>query len=127
MCIYFCTVISEPNDVTVCEGKPAIFTCVLNGSVISDNVQWYRLLPNANTKEMISQGSNIHLITSTINNTLNCSLNITNTIKSHTGYYWVGLQTDDVCNASLTVTTSMCMYRNYAYVCTYIQLLHVYI
>ena len=40
-------------------------------------------------------------------NTLNSSLTITNTVKSYTGYYWVRLPFDDVCNVSLTVTTSM--------------------
>ena len=109
MCIYFSTVISEPNYVTTCEGKPAILTCVLNSSMIGNNVQWYRFLPNTSTTEMIPQGNNIHLNTSTINNTLNSSLNITNITKSDTGYYWVRLQSDDddVCNVSLTVTTSM--------------------
>ena len=109
MCIYSSTVISEPNNVTACEGKPAILTCVLDSSMTSDNVQWYRFLPNTSTKEMIPQGNNIHLNTSTINNTLNSSLNITNITKSDTGYYWARLQSDDddVCNVSLTVRTSM--------------------
>ena len=53
------------------------------------------------------QGSNIHLTTSTINNTLTSNLTIINAIKSHTGYYWVRLPSDDVCNASLTVTKGM--------------------
>ena len=55
------------------------------------------------------QGSNIHFTTTTINNTVTTILNITNAIKSYTGYYWVGLLSDDVCNVSLTVTTSMCL------------------
>ena len=53
------------------------------------------------------QGSNIHFTTSTINNTLTSSLTITNAVKSYTGYHWVRLPSDDVCNVSLTVTTSM--------------------
>ena len=104
----FITVISEPDDVTVCEGKSTTFTCVLDSSISSDDVQWYRLIEDTGTTEMVDlQGNNFDLTTSTINNTINSSLNITNATKSYTGYYWVRLQTDDVCSASLTVTTSM--------------------
>ena len=49
------------------------------------------------------QDSNIQFTTSTINNTLTSSLTITNARKSYTGYYWVRLPSDDVCNVSLTV------------------------
>ena len=80
----------------------------------SDDVQWYRLLKDTGTTEKAHpQGSNIHLTTSTINNTLTSNLTITNAIKSYTGYYWVRLPSsdDDVCNVSLTVLTSMCLYR----------------
>ena len=37
------TVISKPDDVTVCEGGSTTFTCVLDSSISSDDVQWYRL------------------------------------------------------------------------------------
>ena len=107
---YLCiTVISEPDDVTVCEGESTTFTCVLDSSISSDDVQWYRLLKDTGTTEMIDpQDSNIHFTTSTINNTLTSNLTITNAIKSYTGYYWIRLpSSDDVCNVSLTVTTSM--------------------
>ena len=104
----FITVISEPDDVTVCEGKSTTFTCVLDSSISSDDVQWYRLIEDTSTAEMVDlQGNNFDLTTSTINNTINSSLNITNAIKSYTGYYWVRLPSDDVCNASLTVKPSM--------------------
>ena len=109
---FYCTVISESDDVTLCEGGSTSFTCVLDSSISSDGVQWYRLLKDTDTTEMaVPQGSNIHLTTSTINNTLTTNLTITNAIKSYTGYYWVRLPSDDVCNVSLTVTTGMCMYR----------------
>ena len=100
-------VISEPDDVTICEGRSTTFTCVLDGNISSDDVQWYRLLNGINTTETLNQSSNIHFTTSTTNNTLTCSLTITNATKSYTGYYWVGIPSDDVCNVSLTVTTSM--------------------
>ena len=107
ICIY-CTVISEPDDVTICEGRSTTFTCVLNGSISSNDVQWYRLIMDTSTTVMVDpQDSNIHLTTSTTNNTLTSSLTITNTTKSYTGYYWVRLSSGDVCNVSLTVVTSM--------------------
>ena len=101
-------VISEPDDVTICEGRSTTFTCVLDSSISSDDVQWYRLIMDTSTTVMVdSQDSNIQFTTSTINNTLNSSLTITNAVKSYTGYYWVRLPSDDVCNVSLTVGTSM--------------------
>ena len=109
---FYSTVISEPADVTVCEGRSTSFTCVLNSSIGSNDVQWYRLLKDTGITEMADpKGSNIHLTTSTINNTLTSNLTITNAIESYTGYYWIRLPSDDVCNVSLTVATSMCMYR----------------
>ena len=105
------TVIAEPDNVTVCEGKQAVFTCVLNttiSNVNSSDVQWYRLVKDTGITEMVDQqDSNIHFTTSTINNTMNSSLAITSTVKSHTGYYWVGTPSFNVCNVSLTVLASM--------------------
>ena len=100
-------VLKQPNNVTVCEGnKEAVFTCVLNttnANINSDNVQWYRSLEDIGNAERVNQNSNIHLTTSTTNNTLTSSLTITNAVKSYTGYYWVRLPSGDVCNVSLTV------------------------
>ena len=103
------TVISEPDDVTICEGGSTTFTCVLDSSISSDDVQWYRLIMDTSTTVMVDpQDSNIQFTTSTTNNTLTSSLTITNTTKSYTGYYWLRLPSDDdVCNVSLTVRTSM--------------------
>ena len=108
MYVFVTIVISEPDDVTVCKGGSTSFTCVLDSSISSNDVQWYRLLKDTGTTVMVDpQGSNIHLTTSLINNTLTSNLTITNAMKSYTGYYWVRLSSDDVCNVSLTVTTSM--------------------
>ena len=115
VCIYLffsTTVIRRPDDVTVCEGKEAaVLTCVLsttNNNINSDDVQWYRLVKDTDITEMVDQqDSNIHFTTSTINNTLTSQLTITTASKSHTGYYWVGTPSFNVCNVSLTVTTSM--------------------
>ena len=59
------------------------------------------------TTEKVNQSSNIQFTTSTNNNALTSSLTITDAVKSYTGYYWVGLPSDDVCNVSLTVSSSM--------------------
>ena len=110
MCTYVCTciytaVISEPDDVTVCEGRKAVFTCVLNSSIRSDDVQWYRLKNTSTTVMVDPDGDNINFITDTNGNTTSSSLTITNVIKSYTGYFWVETSFLNVCNASLTVLT----------------------
>ena len=108
------TVISQPNDVTVCEGKEAVFTCVLNTTgviVHSGTVQWKKIMPDTNGAEKLDpQHSNISFITSG-NNIWTINLTITNMIKSYAGYYWFRLPPDDVCNVSLTVLTSMYVNR----------------
>ena len=105
------TVISQPDDVTICEGRRAVFTCVLNGSISSDDVQWYRFIKDTSTTEMVDpNGENIKFLTRT-NGSTNSSLTITNAIRSYTGYFWVGTSSLNVCNASLTVGTSMCVCR----------------
>ena len=106
--------ISEPDDVTKCEGREAVFSCVLsrNSSIHSEDIQWFRLMQNTGTTEMInSSEENIAIVTHT-GNTVNSSLTITNVRQSYTGYYWVRLPSYDVCNVSLTVTTSMHMLIN---------------
>ena len=43
-------VISEPDDATVCEGTLSTeFNCELNGSMDSEDVQWYRILKDTST------------------------------------------------------------------------------
>ena len=103
--------ISHPDDVTICEGQRAVFTCVLNSNIRSDDVQWYRFIKNTSTTVMVDpNGENISFMNHTNDSTTNSSLTITNAIKSYTGYFWVGTQSRNVCNASLTVLTSMCPY-----------------
>ena len=108
--MYISTIaLSQPDTVTVCEGEEAVFTCkftTTNASINSNDAQWYRLIKDTSVTVKVHQDSNIHFNSSTINNTLTSDLTITNASKSHTGYYWVRLPSDDVCNVSLTVTTS---------------------
>ena len=40
-------------------------------------------------------------------NNFTTTLYIFNARQSYTGYYWIRLPSDDVCNVSLTVATSM--------------------
>ena len=115
--------ISTPDDVIICEGEAAVFTCVLNrNSNISNNeVQWHRFINDTDTRVIMvdpddDQLQNITISTHT-GNTLTSSLTITNAVKSFTGYYWVKLPSGDVCNVSLTVGTSMefFMHKTYNY------------
>ena len=112
--LIYSAVISEPDDVTVFEGREAVFTCVLNSNIRSDDVQWYRFIKDTSTTVMVDpDGDNIYFITDTIGNATSSSLTITNVIKSYTGYFWVGIPSLTVCNASLTVLTSMCVHIDY--------------
>ena len=102
-------VISQLDDVTVCEGEGAVFTCVLDATdsnLTSDDVQWYSsVLRNRSITEGVDpQGSSIYFTNSIVNNTLTTTLNIANITKSHTGYYWVRTQYFHACNASLTLS-----------------------
>ena len=108
------TVISQPDDVTICKGEGAVFTCVLNSNITSDDVQWYRFIKDISTTEMVDpNGENINFFNHTIGNTKNITLTINNAIKSYTGYFWVGTPSLNVCNASLTVLTGAYVCINY--------------
>ena len=96
--------INQPDDVTICEGRGAVFTCVLNSNIRSDDVQWYRFIKDTSTTEMVDPNGDF--LTRTNGNT-SSSLTITNAIRSYTGYFWVGTPSLNVCNASLTVLASM--------------------
>ena len=100
----------EPDDVTICEGGGAVFSCVLNTTntnISSDDVQWYRFIKNTGTTEMINpNGTSIAFVTNHSGNVLTTILTITNAMKSYTGYYWVRLLSNFSCNMSVTVGTS---------------------
>ena len=81
------TVISEPDDVTVCNGTTTTFTCVLDSSISNDDVQWYRLLKDTSTTEMVDPDDDHITIYTHTENTINSSLTITNASTSYTGYY----------------------------------------
>ena len=103
---YFLVVISEPDDVTVCEGTSSTrFTCVLNGSISSDDVQWYRILKDTGTTERLGRLDDFTVVPISGQNSFTILLFIFNVRISYTGYYWVRLPADDVCNTSFTVST----------------------
>ena len=113
--------IREPDDVTICEGEGAVFTCVLNSNIRSDDVQWYRFIKDTSTTVMVDpNGGNINFYTHANGSTTSSSLNITNAIKSYTGYFWVGTSFLNACNTSLTITGK----RTYVlYVCMYTRII----
>ena len=82
------------------------FTCLVNRNV-GAKIQWYRYLKNTGSTEMVDPDDNHITVSTHTGNTINSSLIITNANRSHTGYYWVGLPSNNsVCNVSLTVGTS---------------------
>ena len=102
------TVISEPDDVTVCEGRSSItLSCVLNRNISSVDVQWNRLIKDTGTIERVTTHSDDMISVPIANNNSFTTTLYINTIKSYTGYYWVRLPSDDVCVASLTVIIGM--------------------
>ena len=118
-CSYFATcistvVISKPDDVTVCVGKQAVFTCVLNSNMSSDDVQWYRFIKDTSITEMVDPYEEnfyftIDIVENDDEDVTNSSLilTITSVAKSFTGYFWVETMSLNVCNASLTVLAGM--------------------
>ena len=107
------TVISEPDDVTICNGTSSTsLTCVLNSSISSDDVTWYRLIKGTNTAQRVSDaGDDFIAVPVPGQNRFTTILYIHNTRRSFTGYYWIRSPSGDVCNVSLTVTTGkyVCM------------------
>ena len=97
------TVIREPDDVTIlCKGRSTTFTCVLDGSISSGDVQWYRILKDTGTTGIVDP-NDYRITILAYSGYTSSSLTITNTRKSYAGYYWIRLPSDDVCNVSLTV------------------------
>ena len=101
------TVLSEPDDVTVCEGGSISLTCVLNGSMTSDDVQWYRLLKNTSTIERVQRQEGMVAVPIPNENSFTAMLYIINVNRSYTGYYWVKLPSHYVCITPFIVITSM--------------------
>ena len=88
-----------------------MFTCLLNttdSNITNNDVQWYRFInSNSTTVMAVLKDENINFIIITTGNKTNSTLIITNARTTDNGYFWVGTPSFNVCNASLTVTTSM--------------------
>ena len=91
-----------------------MFTCVLNGNMSSDDVEWYRFIKDTSTTEMVDPYEEnfyftIDIVENDDEDVTNSSLilTITSVAKSFTGYFWVETISLNVCNASLTVLASM--------------------
>ena len=107
-CLNFFIVISEPDDVTVCNGTASTsLSCVLNGNISSDDVQWYRLVKGTNTAQRVSKVDDFVDVPIPGQNRLTAVLYIYNARRSYTGYYWVRSPLGDVCNTSFTVSTGV--------------------
>ena len=94
--------ISQPDDVTICEGEGAVFTCVLNSNIGGSGVQWYKDAQMVNPN-----GQNINFHNHTTGGAINSSLTIKNAVRSSAGNFWVRTSSRTVCRASLTVLPSM--------------------
>ena len=109
ICLFPTIVIREPSDTTICAEQEATFSCVFNttdNSINSNDVQWYRLVKDTGTTQLVDQNDMIAIFISS-DNDLNTTLAITDARIFHTGYYWVGIPSFNVCNVSLTVVASM--------------------
>ena len=107
--LFIVTVISQPDDVTVCKGREAVFTCVLNltnSNTRYTDLEWYKFTSKSNTKLLDPYKKRINFLIRTTGNTISSSLNIANVVSSFTGYFWIGTPSFNVCNVSLTVGTS---------------------
>ena len=106
----FITVISQPDDATICKGEELVFTCVLNltnNHTRYTDLEWYKFTNASNIEVLDPYEERINFLIRTAGNTISSSLNITNAINSYTGYFWIGTSSFNVCNVSLTVGTSM--------------------
>ena len=105
-------VITQPDDINICEGKGAVFTCVLVCNATNYDVQWYRFIKSNSTTVMVDRhGESINFINITTGNTIKTSLNITNAKTSYNGYFKLEPSPFNVCNASLSVGTSTYLNR----------------
>ena len=86
--------IDQPDDVTVCEGGTALFTCVMNitnVNISEGDVKWWRaridLDQSINVE--IQESAGRYKVTNRINDQiLNTTLMITDVISTLSGQYW---------------------------------------
>ena len=94
--------------ISVCDGLRTEYTCPLSGSINSNDVQWYRLITGASTRESIDRnGDDIYFETVAGSTVLFgwTVLTIVSTSRAYNGYLWVEVNSQTFCNASITVFT----------------------
>ena len=99
-------VTSELGGVTICVGGSTILNCTLSANISTDDVRWYRTIRSTNTVLLgTDQDDDGSIVTDfyTKNGLTYAMLTISNATESYTGYYWVRVQSDNLCNTSLTV------------------------
>ena len=84
-----------------------MFTCVLHKNISETDVVWYRSMKSTNSTEIVGKDSKENFSFSIKNSTVNSTLLIYNATKPSNGFYWIKISFLNVCNASLTVLTSM--------------------
>ena len=107
MSVYI-TVISQPDDVTICKGREAVLTCVLNltnSNTRYTDLEWYKFTSTSNTEVLDPYEEKINFLICTTGNTINSS-NVANATNAVSGYFWIGAPSFNVCNVSLTVGTN---------------------
>ena len=98
--------ISQPDDVTICKGEEAVFTCVLNLTNIHTrytDLEWYKFTNAINIEVLDPYEERINFLIRTTGNTISISLNINNAVTPYTGYYWIETSSFSAYNVSLTV------------------------
>ena len=110
--------ITQPENITVCEGGIAVFTCVVDFRNISmvdiENINWWRtrLDHNSPTDVIISPHTlGIDIMKNISGNRLTSVLMITGVKLSHVGPYWLGFTEDEnLSNKAFLIVTSNGMY-----------------
>ena len=123
------TVITQPDNITVCEGGTAVFTCVmdiLNVSINTEDINWWRIRIDHKGLTEITETVTRYTISNDINgHELTSALMITNVRLGDMGPYWPGLIDDNqLCSMAFLSTvngTYVCVSYVY-YVCTYLHM-----
>ena len=90
------TVVDQPDNVTVCVGGTAFFTCVVditNVIISKGDVRWWRKRTDVSSGILLISENNVrYKVTNSINDQrLNSTLMITHVISTLSGPYWPGL------------------------------------
>ena len=86
--------ISQPDDVTICKGRDAVFTGVLNitnSNTRYTDLEWYKITSTSNVELLDPYEERINFLihTLTTRNTISSSLSIT---KAISGYFRPGVR-----------------------------------